>query len=142
MIDASLPSYGGIQGRNIPHDIDLEGLKASLALANTWRLPFFDPAVVEAFVGRVEYSLAHGETMRLSTGRFGGRQENTTRVPGLISDHVYSVLGIERSDSAITLVLDSHTDTPQTARGVDTGRPGPRHRARWRHCQGRCQPSL
>jgi hypothetical protein len=87
-------------------------LKKSAADAADWQRPFSDSAVAEAFANRIDYALAHGDTVLLGTGWFGAACGDVTRVPGLVGGHAYSVVGIERDATTTKIVLDNPHGAP------------------------------
>ncbi|WP_216901955.1 C2 family cysteine protease, partial [Nocardia alni] len=61
-----------------------------------------DPFAVagRAIADRIDYALRHGDTVVLGTAGFGQSNENVTAVPGLVGNHAYAVLGVERDHAA------------------------------------------
>jgi hypothetical protein len=79
----------------------------SVADAENWRVPLSDTTMADAVANRIDYALAHGDTVVLSTHSFGGDAHNNDRVSGLVGRHAYSVVRVERAGSATKIVLDN-----------------------------------
>ena len=71
-----------------------------------------DTTIADAVANRIDYAIARGDTVTIGTRSFGDDTDNTELVPGLIGDHAYSVVGIERSDAGTKLVLDNPHGAP------------------------------
>jgi hypothetical protein len=93
----------------------LADLKQAVFDAENWRAPLSDTTIAEAVAGRIDYALVHGDTIAISTRNFSGGGAHTALVPGLVGDHTYSVVGIERGDSTKLVLDDPHGRPPVDA---------------------------
>ncbi|WP_216897597.1 ADP-ribosyltransferase [Nocardia alni] len=74
-------------------------------------MPALHRSVAEAVANRFDYALRRGTTVITATHSFGEDRENSA-VPGLVGNHAYAVLGIERDPTGkpVGLILENPHD--------------------------------
>ncbi|MFI5776862.1 LuxR C-terminal-related transcriptional regulator [Nocardia sp. NPDC051570] len=82
--------------------------------------------VAESVADRIDWALRRGTTVTIGTGWFGQDYENVTKVRGLVGNHAYAVLGVERDSTGlpVRLLLENPWDrhpalVPQRGSGIE-----------------------